>query len=67
MIPAPTLTGTDGFVPHCGETVMNTAAALSRLDVPIGLFTGLYGRSTAVLEPIGEQARSKLVFDELEA
>jgi len=46
---------------------MNTAAALSRLDVPIGLFTGLYGRSTAVLEPIGEQARSKLVFDELEA
>ncbi|WP_425592895.1 hypothetical protein [Epibacterium ulvae] len=55
MIPAPTLTGTDGFVPHCGGTVMNTAAALSRLGVPIDLFTGLYGRSTAVLEPMANK------------
>lgn len=41
MIPEPTQTGTDGFVPHCGGAVMNTAVALSRLGVPTGLFTGL--------------------------
>lgn len=41
MIPEPTLSGTEGFVPHCGGAVMNTAVALGRLGVPVGLFTGL--------------------------
>lgn len=41
MIPEPTLQGAQGFVPHCGGAVMNTAVALGRLGVPTGLFTGL--------------------------
>jgi len=41
MIPEPTLQGAQGFVPHCGGAVMNTAVALGRLGVPAGLFTGL--------------------------
>lgn len=41
MIPEPTLGGADGFVPHCGGAVMNTAVALGRLGVTTGLFTGL--------------------------
>lgn len=41
MIPAPTLSGDTGFVPHCGGAVFNTAIALGRLDVPVGLFSGL--------------------------
>ncbi|OIQ45976.1 MAG: carbohydrate kinase [Roseobacter sp. MedPE-SW] len=41
MIPEPTLQGAQGFVPHCGGAVMNTAVALGRLGAPTGLFTGL--------------------------
>lgn len=41
MIPEKTLQATEGFVPHCGGAVMNTAVALGRLSVPTGLFTGL--------------------------
>ncbi|GAB4282188.1 MAG: carbohydrate kinase [Roseovarius sp.] len=46
MIPAPTVTGQDGtgqegFVPHPGGAVFNTAIALGRLGVRAGLLTGL--------------------------
>lgn len=38
MIPQPDGTG---FVPHVGGAVLNTAVALGRLGVPVGLVTGL--------------------------
>lgn len=41
MIPAPTTTGRDGFVPHGGGAVFNTAIALGRLGVQTGMLTGL--------------------------
>lgn len=41
MIPAPTKTGGDGFVPHAGGAVFNTAVALGRLGVRTGMLTGL--------------------------
>lgn len=41
MIPAPTSSGAEGFVPHVGGAVFNTAIALGRLDVPAGMVTGL--------------------------
>lgn len=41
MIPAPTLTGADGFVPHVGGAIFNTAIALGRLGAPTGMLTGL--------------------------
>ena len=41
MIPAPTAAGADGFVPHCGGAVYNTAVALGRLGVQTGMLTGL--------------------------
>ena len=41
MIPAPTTTGGEGFVPHAGGAVFNTAIALARLEAPTGLLTGL--------------------------
>ena len=41
MIPAPTTSGPDGFVPHAGGAVFNTAIALGRLGVKAGLLTGL--------------------------
>lgn len=41
MIPAPTDTGADGFVPHCGGAVYNTAIALGRLGAQTGMLTGL--------------------------
>ncbi|MEP2531412.1 carbohydrate kinase [Shimia sp.] len=41
MIPAATDTGRDGFVPHSGGAVFNTAIALGRLGVPAGMLTGL--------------------------
>ena len=31
MIPTPTTTGRDGFVPHAGGAVFNTSIALGRL------------------------------------
>ncbi|WP_421701748.1 carbohydrate kinase family protein [Aliiroseovarius sp.] len=41
MIPTPTTSGPDGFVPHPGGAVFNTAVALGRLGVEAGLLTGL--------------------------
>lgn len=41
MIPAPTETGAEGFVPHSGGAVFNTAISLGRLGVPTGFLTGL--------------------------
>lgn len=37
MIPAPAGAGRDGFVPHAGGAVFNTAIALGRLGVRTGL------------------------------
>lgn len=41
MIPSPTVAGGEGFVPHTGGAVFNTAVALGRLGVPVGQLTGL--------------------------
>jgi len=41
MIPTPTITGRDGFVPHAGGAVFNTSIALGRLGVQTGMLTGL--------------------------
>ena len=41
MIPAPTDAGAEGFVPHSGGAVFNTAISLGRLGVPTGFLTGL--------------------------
>lgn len=41
MIPTATTAGQDGFVPHCGGAVYNTAIALGRLGVQTGMLTGL--------------------------
>lgn len=41
MIPGPITNGTEGFVPHSGGAVFNTAIALGRLGVQTGMLTGL--------------------------
>ncbi|WP_170341209.1 carbohydrate kinase family protein [Ruegeria arenilitoris] len=41
MIAEPTVSGAQGFVPHSGGAVFNTAIALGRLDAPAGMLTGL--------------------------
>lgn len=41
MLPALTLDGATGFVPHAGGSVFNTAIALGRLGTNVGLLTGL--------------------------
>ncbi|WP_420583548.1 carbohydrate kinase family protein [Ruegeria sp.] len=41
MIATPTVSGGDGFVPHSGGAIFNTAIALGRLGTPVGLLTGL--------------------------
>ena len=41
MIPTPTVSGQDGYVPHVGGAVFNTAIALGRLGVQTGMLTGL--------------------------
>ena len=41
MIAEPTVSGAQGFVPHSGGAVFNTAIALGRLGAPAGLLTGL--------------------------
>ncbi len=61
MIPEPTKAGADGFVPHVGGAVFNTAMALGRLGAPTGLLTGLsedlFGRRLrAALEESGVDA-----------
>lgn len=41
MIPTPTFGGAEGFVPHSGGAVFNTAIGLGRLGVPTGFLSGL--------------------------
>lgn len=41
MIPSATKSGPDGFVPHSGGAVFNTAIALGRLGPRVGLLTAL--------------------------
>lgn len=41
MIPAPTMSGEQGFVPHVGGAIFNTAITLGRLGATVGMFTGL--------------------------
>ena len=41
MIPMPTASGPDGYVPHVGGAVFNTAIALGRLGVQTSMLTGL--------------------------
>ena len=41
MIPAPMKEGNDGFVPHSGGAVFNTAIALGRLGVQTGMLSGI--------------------------
>ncbi len=41
MIATPTVTGTEGFVPHPGGALFNTAIALGRLGAPVGLLAGI--------------------------
>ncbi|WP_406736775.1 carbohydrate kinase family protein [Thioclava sp. GXIMD4215] len=41
MIPTPTVSGGEGFVPHNGGAVFNTAIALGRLGQTAGMLTGL--------------------------
>ena len=41
MISEPTASGALGFVPHTGGAVLNTAVAMGRLGVPVGMLTGL--------------------------
>lgn len=54
MIPEPTIAGGEGFVPHTGGAVFNTAIALGRLGAGAGLLTGL---ST---DMFGDQLRQDL-------
>lgn len=41
MIPETTNSGGEGYVPHCGGAVFNTAISLGRLGVSTGMFAGL--------------------------
>lgn len=41
MIPVPTSDGANTFVAHSGGAIFNTAISLGRLDVPVGMLTGL--------------------------
>lgn len=43
MIPSKTIAGPDGFVPHSGGAVFNTAIALGRLGVRTGMLSGVSG------------------------
>lgn len=54
MIPEETLSGTQGFVPHSGGAIYNTAIALGRLGTPVGM---LGGQST---DMFGAQLRAGL-------
>ncbi len=41
MITEPTVSGAQGYVPHSGGAIFNTAIALGRLGAPVGMLTGL--------------------------
>lgn len=55
MIPMPTASGKEGFVPHPGGAVFNTAVALGRLGLAPGMLSGL---STDLF---GQQLKAALV------
>lgn len=61
MIPTPVESGVEGFVPHSGGAVFNTAIALGRLDVATGFLTGL---STDLF---GEQLACDLARSQVDA
>lgn len=54
MIPTPTRNGPDGFVPHSGGAVFNTAIALGRLGQRTAMLTGLSS------DMFGQQLRQAL-------
>lgn len=54
MIPVSAADGREGFVPHPGGAVFNTAVALGRLGAPVGLLTGLSS------DMFGQQLRAAL-------
>lgn len=41
MISEPTVSGAQGFVPHTGGAILNTAVAVGRLGVSVGMLTGV--------------------------
>lgn len=55
MIPCPTASGADEFVPHPGGAIFNTAISLGRLGVPVGMLTGISN------DLFGKQLRDALV------
>ena len=61
MIPTPTIGGQDGFVPHSGGAVFNTAISLGRLGVRTGMLTGV---STDIF---GQQLESSLEASHVDA
>jgi fructokinase len=59
MIPTPTNAGRDGFVPHAGGAVFNTAIGLGRLGARVGMLTGI---STDMFgQQLGEALRASHV------
>ena len=60
MLPRPTATGGDGFEPHAGGAVMNTAVAIARLEHPAALFTGLSS------DLFGDMLRSHLAASDVD-
>lgn len=60
MIPKPVTEGGEGFVPHSGGAIFNTAVALGRLGAPVGFLTGL---STDLF---GEQLARDLVASQVD-
>ncbi len=60
MIPGRTIDGDEGYVPHVGGAIFNTAIALGRLDKSVGMLTGL---STDLFGQQLEDALSKSNVD----
>jgi fructokinase len=54
MIPTPTQDGAQGFVPHPGGAVFNTAIGLGRLGIEVGLISGVSN------DLFGDQLRAAL-------
>lgn len=65
MIPAPTVTGSQGFVPHTGGAIFNTAIALGRLGIATGMLTGLstdmFGQQLALALNASQVDRSLII------
>ncbi len=60
MIPGRTIDGDEGYVPHVGGAIFNTAIALGRLNKSVGMLTGL---STDLFGQQLEDALSKSNVD----